>query len=314
MSFRGQRFAVLSLVVGLSMAAPVGAGSARAADPSAADVQWAQTILKAKGLYSGRANGDFNEPTRAALRAYQKSAGLQQTGQLDAATSGHMLAARQSTTQSTMGNLAGPNGKPQPSQINRNVEPPKPLASPTTRVDTHGSETGVQALGVIGQSVNQSASQSGGHSSGRSAERSAAPAPSAARSEPAPRVSSNEPVSAPRPSVSRGAAPGEPVPQAAPRTRVDSIGQAAPEGMREAPDPAETGLTAPAWVRSLLIAVLGGAFGFAGFTFWRSGRRPSRASKAALRAETAEIRREPSFGAAGNTGAGAPVLRATRPS
>ncbi len=163
MSFRGQRFAVLSLVVGLSMAAPVGAGSARAAEPTAADVQWAQTILKAKGLSSGRANGDFNEPTRAALRAYQKSAGLQQTGQLDAATSGHMLAARQSTTQSTMGNLAGPNGKPQPSQINRNVEPPKPLASPTIRVDTHRSETGVQALGVIGQS--------GGHSSGRSAER-----------------------------------------------------------------------------------------------------------------------------------------------
>ena len=65
--------------------------------------------------------------------------------------------------------------------------------------------------------------------------------------------------------------------------------------MREAPDPAETGLTAPAWVRSLIIAVLGGAFGFAGFTFWRSGRRPSRTSVAASRADTAETRREPSF-------------------
>ena len=64
MSFRGQRFAVLSLVVGLSMAAPMGAVPAHAADPTAADVQWAQMILKAKGLYSGRANGDFNEPTR----------------------------------------------------------------------------------------------------------------------------------------------------------------------------------------------------------------------------------------------------------
>jgi peptidoglycan hydrolase-like protein with peptidoglycan-binding domain len=311
MSFRGQRFAVLSLVVGLSMAAPMGAGSAYAAEPTAADVQWAQSILKAKGLYSGRANGDFNEPTRAALRAYQKSAGLKQTGQLDAATSGHMLAARQSTTQSTMGNLAGPTGKPQPSQVNRNIEPPKPLASPTTRVDTHGSETGVQALGVIGQSVGQS----GGHSSGRPAERSAAPAPSTARSEPAPRTSSNEPASAPRPSVARGAAPGEPVPQAAPRTRVDSMGQAAPEGMREAPDPAETGLTAPAWVRSLIITVLGGAFAFAGFTFWRSGRRPSRtSSKAASRGDSVETRREPSFDGGRNTGAGAPVLRATRPS
>jgi peptidoglycan hydrolase-like protein with peptidoglycan-binding domain len=310
MSFRGQRFAVLSLLIGLSMAAPLSAVPAYAAEPTAADVQWAQMILKAKGLYSGRANGDFNEPTRAALRAYQKSAGLQQTGQLDAATSGHMLAARQSTTQSTMGNLAGPNGKPQPSQTNRNVEPPKPLASPTTRVDTHGSETGVQAMGVIGQS----GGQSGSHSSGRSAERSAAPAPSTTRSEPAPRASSNEPAAAPRASVARSAAPGEPVPQAAPRTHVDSVGQAAPEGMREAPDPAETGLTAPAWVRSLLIAVLGGAFGFAGFTFWRSGRRPSRTSVAASRADAAETRREPSFSSGRSTGAGAPVLRATRPS
>ena len=127
---------------------------------------------KGKGLYSGRANGDFNEPTRDALRAYQKSAGLKQTGQLDAATSGHMLAARQSAAPSSMGNLAGPNGKPQPSQVNRNVEPPKPLAAPTTRVYTHGRNTGVQALGVIGHSGKpHRAGQSGGHS----AERSAAP-------------------------------------------------------------------------------------------------------------------------------------------
>jgi peptidoglycan hydrolase-like protein with peptidoglycan-binding domain len=296
MSFRGQRFAVLSLVIGLSMAAPLGAMLAHAADATSADVQWAQTILKSKGLYSGRANGDLNEPTRDALRAYQKSAGLKQTGQLDAATSGHMLAARQTTAQPTMGNLAGPGGKPQPSQINRNVEPPKPLASPTTRVEAHGSESGVQAMGVIGHSASPSSSEG---------PRERSPAPSTARSEAAP---------APRPSASRGPAPGEPVPQAAPRTRVDSVGQAAPEGMREAPDPAETGLTAPAWVRSAVIAVLAGAFGFAGFTFWRSGRRPSRSRTAASRADMTETRREPSFDGGRNTGTGAPVLRATRPS
>lgn len=296
MSFRGQRFAVLSLVIGLSMAGPFGAVPAHAADATSADVQWAQTILKSKGLYSGRANGDLNEPTRDALRAYQKSAGLKQTGQLDAATSGHMLAARQSAAQPTMGNLAGPGGKPQPAQVNRNVEPPKPQASPTTRVEAHGSETGVQALGVIGHSAGPSSSEG-------SRERSATPP--AARSESAP---------APRPSASRGPAPGEPVPQAAPRTRVDSVGQTAPEGMREAPDPAETGLTAPAWVRSAVIAVLVGAFGFAGFTFWRSGRRPSRSRTAASRADMTETRREPSFDGGRNTGTGAPVLRATRPS
>ena len=159
MSFRGQRFAVLGLVIGLSMAVPLGTMPAHAADATSADVQWAQTILKSKGLYNGRANGDLNEPTRDALRAYQKSAGLKQTGQLDAATSGHMLAARQSAAQPTVGNLAGPGGKPQPSQINRNVEPPKPLASPTTRVEAHGSESGVQALGVIGHSAGPSSSE-----------------------------------------------------------------------------------------------------------------------------------------------------------
>jgi peptidoglycan hydrolase-like protein with peptidoglycan-binding domain len=305
MSFRGQRFAVLSLVIGLSMARPLGAVPAHAADATSADVQWAQTILKTKGLYSGRANGDLNEPTRDALRAYQKSAGLKQTGQLDAATSGHMLAARQSSAQPTVGNLAGPGGKPQPSQINRNVEPPKPLASPTTRVEAHGSETGVQAMGVIGHSASPSSSEG---------PRERSPAPSTARLEPAPRTSHSESATAPRASVARGPAPGEPVPQAAPRTRVDAVGQATPEGMREAPDPAQTGLTAPAWVRSAVIAVLGGALGFAGFTFWRSGRRPSRSSAAASRADMAEARREPSFDGGRNTGTGAPVLRATRPS
>jgi hypothetical protein len=312
MSFRGQRFAVLSLVVGLSMAAPIGAVPAHAADPAAADVQWAQTILKGKGLYSGRANGDFNEPTRAALRAYQKSAGLKQSGQLDAATSGHMLAERQSTTQSTMGNLAGPGGKPQPSQTRRDVEPPKPLASPTTRVDSHGSEQGVQALGVIGHSGGRSE----GHSAGQSSGRPEISYPATTRPEPARSTgsSASEPAASPRATVARAAAPGEPVPQAAPRTRVDSVGQAAPEGMREAPDPAETGLTAPAWVRSLIIGVLGSAFGLAGLTFWRSGRRPSRKRGIAERADAPDMRVEPSFGGGRSVAVGAPVLRATRPS
>ena len=202
-----------------------------------------------------------------------------------------MLAARQSTALSSMGNLAGPNGKPQPTQINRNVEPPKPLASPTTRVDTHGSETGVQALGVIGHSV----SQSRGNRCGHSAERSTAL--SAARSEPAPRASASISETGRRPSRIRR--PRSRPRRARPEGRTPDprrfVGQAAPEGMREAPDPAETGLTAPAWVRSLIIAVLGGAFGFAGFTFWRSGRRPSRTSKAASRRDSLEARREPSF-------------------
>ena len=208
MSFRGQRFAVLSLVIGLSMAAPLGAMPAHAADATSADVQWAQTILKSKGLYSGRANGDLNEPTRDALRAYQKSAGLKQTGQLDAATSGHMLAARQTTAQPTMGNLAGPGGKPQPSQSQ-----PQRRATQAAGIADHpsrGSRVRVGRPGTRRHRTFGSPSSSGPSSSEGPRERSATPP--AARSEAAP---------APRPSASRGPAPGEPVPQAAPRTRVE---------------------------------------------------------------------------------------------
>ena len=196
MSFRGQRFAVLSLVVGLSMAAPLGAMPAHAAD---ADVR-----RRAMGADDPEGQGPLQRPGERRLQRadarrpcapIRNRPACKQTGQLDAATSGHMLAARQSTAQSTMGNLAGPGGKPQPSQTNRNVEPPKPLASPTTRVETHGSETGVQALGVIGHSAGPSSAAR------RQAARSSASARqprSAARSEPAP---------APRPAASRGARP-----------------------------------------------------------------------------------------------------------
>ncbi|UEM20592.1 peptidoglycan-binding protein [Skermanella mucosa] len=277
MGFRGHRLAVLSVAVCLSVSAP-GAGPADAADPKSADVQWAQTILKDKGFFKGRPNGDMNDPTRAALRAYQKSAGLKQTGQLDHATTSHMLAARQAATAPTMGNLAGPNGRPQPSQAPRG-EAPKPVAAPRTQVDSHGTPEGVQALGVVGQSG----------------------------------TAGNSSYTAPAP-VRRAAAPGEPVPQAAPRTAVDSIGQAPPEGMREAPDPATSGITVPEWVRTGVIGILAAAFGIAGLTFWLSGRRPSRKRTAAGAAAPAAQRREPSFEGGKAAAGGAPVLRATRPS
>lgn len=281
MGFRGHWLAVLSVAVCLSVSAP-GAGPARAADPKSADVQWAQTILKDKGFFKGRPNGDMNDPTRTALRAYQKSAGLKQTGELDQATTNHMLAARQAAAAPTMGNLAGPNGRPQPSQAPRG-EAPKPMAAPRTQVDSHGAPEGVQALGVVGRSSGQS--ETAGNSS------YTAPAP-----------------------ARRAAAPGEPVPQAAPRTAVDSVGQAPPEGMREAPDPAGSGIIVPEWVRTGVIGILAGTFGIAGLTFWLSGRRPSRRRTAAGAADPATQRREPSFDGGKAAAGGAPVLRASRPS
>src|SRR5690349_20605184 len=136
MSFRGRWLAVLTVTVGLGVAAP--SVGALAAVPTAADVQWAQGILKQKGRYSGRQAGELNDATRSALSAYQKSAGLKQTGQLDAATVQHMLAGRQSAASPTMGNLAGPGGKPPATHTSRDVEPPKPQAAPQMRVEAHG--------------------------------------------------------------------------------------------------------------------------------------------------------------------------------
>jgi hypothetical protein len=279
MRFEGRWLAGLGVAVCLSLSVAV-VVPALAADPTAADVQWAQGILKGKGLYSGRANGDFNDPTKAALRSYQKSAGLRQTGQLDQATTAHMLAERQSAASPTMGNLAGPGGRPQPSKVNRDAEAPKPTAAPRMGVDTHGSPEGEQALGVFG-----------GH------------APTGASRDRARDGSTG--------SAARGVSSGEPVPQAAPRTRVDSVGQPPPDGMTEMADPAESGITVPPWVRTGVIGVLGASFAFAGVSFWMSGRRPSRKQRGNSPTQPMASRREPSFDGGGGAGR-APDLRATR--
>lgn len=46
----------------------------------------AQTMLKTKGLYTGDATGKLDEPTRDAIKSYQKSNGLRSTGSLNRAT------------------------------------------------------------------------------------------------------------------------------------------------------------------------------------------------------------------------------------
>src|SRR5690242_16449062 len=66
MAHQVRRLAVITIMGGLCLAAPMLAAGRAAAEPSAADIQWAQSILKDKGLFSGRANGDNNPQTRAA--------------------------------------------------------------------------------------------------------------------------------------------------------------------------------------------------------------------------------------------------------
>jgi peptidoglycan hydrolase-like protein with peptidoglycan-binding domain len=121
------------------------------ADPSIADVQWAQRLLTEKGFdIGGRANGQMTGQTRAALKAYQKSAGIPATGELDGATTARMLADRQAKpTGGTQGSLTAP--KPgAPRVVERDV---KPKAAPTERVDTAGGGENINPAVVVGGPV-----------------------------------------------------------------------------------------------------------------------------------------------------------------
>jgi peptidoglycan hydrolase-like protein with peptidoglycan-binding domain len=49
-------------------------------------IMQAQAILKERSLYSGEQTGKLDDPTRAALKAYQKAEGLKVTGTLNKVT------------------------------------------------------------------------------------------------------------------------------------------------------------------------------------------------------------------------------------
>ncbi|WP_207480896.1 peptidoglycan-binding domain-containing protein [Arenibaculum pallidiluteum] len=123
---------------GLTLAA---ATPAAAQEASKADIQWAQTVLKERGLYSGRENGDLNDPTRAALREFQRKAGIPVTGRLDPATTAKLMEGRQA--QGTVGNLAAPKNSGTRPRSQAETAPSRPSAAPTTRIDgQEGGETG----------------------------------------------------------------------------------------------------------------------------------------------------------------------------
>jgi peptidoglycan hydrolase-like protein with peptidoglycan-binding domain len=136
-----RRWSSAFLLSAALLAAAPAPGAAQEA--SKADVQWAQTVLKERGLYSGRENGDLNDATRGALREFQRRSGLPATGRLDAATTAKLMEGRQAGA--TTGNLAAPRdpasrSRPQPEVYAR------PQAAPTTRVQEEGGEAG----GIVG--------------------------------------------------------------------------------------------------------------------------------------------------------------------
>ena len=54
--------------------------------PSKAQIKQGQSILKEKKLYDGEASGVYNDPTRAAIKSFQKTNGLEVNGKFDKAT------------------------------------------------------------------------------------------------------------------------------------------------------------------------------------------------------------------------------------
>ena len=303
---RRARRSVAVTVAGLVMASGwlAGVSSARA-EPSTADIQWAQTILKDKGFdIGGRANGQMTAQTRAALGSYQKSVGLPASGQLDPATVSRMMGDREKKAVPTMGSLS----KSQIGQTPREREV-VPRAAPTQRIDS-GNETigGIAQFGSAPPASSASSSSSS-TSSSSSSSGSAAPAPhavpapaSAVRSTPSSSstVASAIPSPVPprSPSAAASTATDGPSPQAAPRGAVT----AATPGGAPAPlvEPAAGG-GMPGWLTGLLrygvMGLLAATLGGIGFAWWRSGRG---AVPAGLPTDetSRETRREPSFGGA----------------
>ena len=246
---------VLAVLAGLAAGAPFAGPALAQQQPSAADIQWAQTILKERNYdIGGRANGQLTPQTRAALSKYQKDHGLPATGNLDQATVAKMMGERAAKTPSTMGNLADPKtGAPAaaPRVVAKEVAPR--AAQRAGDVDNVGG--GEVTLGPV------------------------------VRGAP-----SEVPAASGRPSAS---APAPGTPQAAPRASVTATTADGKEVPVTALSKDEDGFSVPGWLRYAVMAVLAGTLGFIGIGWWRSGR-PSGPSTVRDE-EPSEGRREPSF-------------------
>lgn len=243
----------------LAVLAVMLAGPALAQQPSAADIQWAQTILKEKHYdIGGRPNGQLTPQTKSALSRYQKDHGLPVTGNLDQGTVARMMAENAGKPAATVGNLAQQKiGGGGPGQAPRT--PPK-------EVVPRAAQRGGDVDNVGGGEVTLGPVVRGAPGEVPLSSRSAA-----------------------TPSV-HSPAPG--APQAAPRASVTATTADGKEVPVTALSKGEDGFSVPGWLRYAVMAVLGGTLGFIGLGWWRSGR-PSSAPP--VREEPREVRREPSF-------------------
>lgn len=260
-SGRGFPHVVLAVLAGLGVGAlSMGVAAAQ----SAADIQWAQTILKEKNYDVGvaRPNGQMTPQTRTALSRYQKEHGLPVTGNLDQATVGRMMGERSAKAPGTMGNLADPKtGAPPAIQRVAPKEITPRAAQRTGDVDTAGG--GEVALGPVVRGVTSEVPLTAGRGASSTATPStAAPVP-------------GSPQAAPRASVTAATADGKEVP-------VTALSKG------------EDGFTAPGWLRYVVMGVLAGTLGFVGVGWWRSGR-PSDGRAPERDGDEREVRVEPSF-------------------
>lgn len=278
--------AVRGLGRALAVAVPLllTVGTAAFAEPSAADIQWAQTILKEKGFdIGGRANGQLTPQTRAALSSYQKSVGLPASGSLDQATISRMLADREKKATPTMGSLSK-------SQIGQSAKEKEvaPRAAPTQRV-----ESGNESFGAMPQFG--SAPPPVSHSSPAAPPAATSHSTSAAPASPS--VVPVQPAARP-PAPSQSAATAEaPAPLAAPRAAVTATDPAGKPVEIVQKGQESSGL--PGWFANLLrfgvMGLLAATVGGIGFAWWRSGRSAGALPEPEEAPEPGS-RREPSFG------------------
>src|SRR4030095_8495933 len=58
--------------------------------PTKDQIKQGQTLLKGQKLYDGEATGVYNDPTRSAIKSFQKTNGLEVNGKFDKSTLGKM--------------------------------------------------------------------------------------------------------------------------------------------------------------------------------------------------------------------------------
>ncbi len=279
-SRRSRLHTVLAVLAGVG-AGVLNMGSAMAQQPSAADIQWAQTLLKDKHYdIGGRPKGQMTPQTKAALSQYQKANGLPVTGALDAATTSKMMAERSAKPVSGVGNLAqqkiGGGGPGQEPRLQHEIVPRAALR--TNEVNNTGG--GEVTLGpVVRGAPSQAPAIPSASSSHATTSRLVSPPQAVAQvasqmvSPAAPQAAA--PVAAQRGAVTATAADGTVVP-----TTLLSKG--------------EDSSAAPGWLRYVVMAVLGGTVGYLGLGWWRNGRATG-GSSWVHDEEPYEERREPSF-------------------